>query len=84
MITRDIRAFVSRDWHEARRAKDEYWGARIARLGAAEGFRVAEELRRQALSLNSAWPGDDARRQDLLDHVRFAEQLRRASTARGR
>ena len=56
MITRDIRAFVDRDWALARRAKDEYWGERIARLGAAEGLRIADELRRQALARDPNWP----------------------------
>jgi hypothetical protein len=37
MLTRGIRGFVTRDWASARRAKDEYWAARIAELGAAEG-----------------------------------------------
>jgi hypothetical protein len=84
MVTRDIRQFVSRDWDGARRAKDEYWAARIAQLGAAEGLRVADELRRQALLLDPDWPGEDDRRQDLLAHVRLARRLRRARHTRSR
>lgn len=81
MVTRGIRAFVSRDWQRARDAKDAYWSARIRQLGAAEGFRVADELRRQALAQSAGWPDDEGRRRDLLDHIRLAGQLRRADTA---
>jgi hypothetical protein len=49
VITRGIREFVARDWLAVREAKDAYWGERIARLGPGEGFRIADELRRQAL-----------------------------------
>ena len=52
VITRDLNAFVTRDWEAVRRAKDEYWAERIARLGPLEGFRIADELRRQVLLLN--------------------------------
>ena len=82
MITRGIREFVSRDWRAAREAKDAYWGERIARLGPLEGLRIAEELRRQALLRDPTWPHPADRRQDLLSHVRLAELLHRAGSAR--
>lgn len=82
MITRGIREFVARDWQAARGAKDAYWGERIARLGPLEGLRIAEDLRRQALLQNPAWPGAADRHQDLLAHVRLAECLRRADPTR--
>jgi hypothetical protein len=82
MITRGIREFVSRDWDAARRAKDAYWGERIAQLGPIEAFRIAEELRRQALSQHPHWPRPDDRRRDLDAHVRVAELLHRACPAR--
>ena len=81
VVTRDIRQFVSRDWDRARRAKDEYWATRIAAAGAAEGLRVADELRRQAILLDPNWPRGEDRRQDLLAHVRLSRRLRRANTA---
>jgi hypothetical protein len=81
VITRDIRDFVSRDWELVRRAKDEYWGERIARLGAAEGFRIADELRRQALMVDPAWPHPDDRAADLRAHARLSALLRRADRA---
>ena len=84
MVTRGIREFVSRDWHAAREAKDAYWGERVARLGPLEGLRIAEELRRQAILQNPTWPDAEARRQDLLAHVRMAELLHRAGSARRR
>ena len=82
MLTRGIREFVSRDWRAARDAKDAYWGQRVARLGAIEGLRIAEELRRQALLLDPSWPHPFDRRQDLLSHQRLADLFRRASPAR--
>lgn len=83
MVTRGIREFVARDWSEARQAKDDYWARRIDRLGAAEGFRIADELRRQVLAQDSAWPRADERRRDLLAHAHLAELMKRARPARG-
>jgi hypothetical protein len=77
MIARDIRAYMARDWAAARDAKDAYWAERIERLGPAEGFRIAEELRRQAQLLNPAWPTEDDRRQDFLAHTRLRALLDR-------
>ena len=82
MVTRGIREFMARDWGAARDAKDAYWAERISRLGAIEGLRIAEELRRQALLLDPAWPHPADRREDLLAHVRLAELFRRADSAR--
>ena len=81
MITRGIREFVSRDWAAARRGKDAYWADRIARLGPLEGLRVADELRRQALAQDPAWPDAALRREDLRCHVRLAGLFRRAAPA---
>jgi hypothetical protein len=47
---------VGRDWDSARRNKDAYWAERIERLGPAESFRIAEELRREVLLLHPTWP----------------------------
>jgi hypothetical protein len=82
VITRAIRDYVARDWQAARASKDAYWGDRIGRLGACEGFRVAEELRRQMLDRNPSWPQATRRAEDLQSHVRLAALLRRASPAR--
>lgn len=82
VIARDIRAFVSRDWERVRQAKDQYWGRRIARLGAAEGLRIADDLRRQEILMNPGWPDAAERSRDLRAHVRLARRLRRASPAR--
>jgi hypothetical protein len=82
VITRGIREFVSRDWLAVREAKDAYWGERVARLGPLEGLRIADELRRQALLQDRAWPDPADRREDLLAHVRLAELLQRADSTR--
>ena len=84
VITRGIRELRDRDWDAARESKDMYWGERIARLGPIEGLRIAEELRRQVLTQDPAWPSAPDRHQDLLSHVRLAELFRRAGTARRR
>ena len=76
---RDILEYVSRDWASVRRAKDEYWAERIARLGAMEGLRIADELRRQVLAQNPGWPSPEDREQDLAAHARLTESLRRVS-----
>lgn len=82
VITRNIRDYVSRDWDAVRLAKDLYWRDRIARLGPAEGVRVADQLRLQALASDPSWPSAADRQADLQTHVQLAERLRRASPAR--
>jgi hypothetical protein len=84
VITRQIRELVGRDWAAVRESKDTYWGRRIARLGAAEGLRIADELRRQVILRDPGWPDPAMRRADVLLHVRLAEQLRRAGATRRR
>ncbi len=78
MISRNIRAYLARDWAAIRDAKDAYWAERIERLGPAEGLRIAEELRREAGLLNPAWPSEDDRREDYEAHVRWRSLLDRA------
>ena len=82
MITRGIRELADRDWGAARESKETYWGERIARLGPGEGLRIAEELRRQVLTQDAAWPHPADRHQDFLSHVRLAELLRAGSARR--
>lgn len=82
VITRGIRQFLSRDWAAVRASKEAYWGERIARLGPAEGFRIADELRRQMLAQDPAWPDEPSRHADLMAHVRLAALLRHAPSAR--
>lgn len=82
VIARNIRDYVSREWASARRAKDLYWRDRIERLGPAEGLRIAEQLRLQAIAQHPAWPSPAERHEDLRAHVRLAECFRRASAAR--
>ena len=84
VITRGIRAFVGRDWRAVRQRKDAYWSERIARLGAPEAFRIADELRRYALLQDPAWPDAELRQLDLQAHVRLAARFRRAGPLRRR
>jgi hypothetical protein len=84
VITRGLKDFLNRDWDAVRKAKDEYWASRIARLGAHEAFRIGDELRRQALQQDPSWPGPDERQSDLDAHVRLSGAFRRAASAGGR
>jgi hypothetical protein len=84
VTTRRIREFVSRDWAAARAAKDRYWRERVEQLGPAEAFRIADELRRQVIAHDPAWPHRSERSEDLSSHVRVAALLRRAGSARRR
>jgi hypothetical protein len=83
-VTDGIHEFVNRDWRAARAGKDDYWGARIARLGPAEGLRIAGELRAQVLTLHPDWPAPEDRDADLANHVRLSELFRRADSASSR
>lgn len=84
VITRGLRAFVARDWAAARAAKDAFWARRIARLGPIEGFRIADELRRQVLQQHPGWPNAEERHEDLSSHVKLSGLLQRASRPGGR
>jgi hypothetical protein len=80
-LTRGLAAYMARDWAAALAAKDNYWAARIRRLGAREGVRIADELRRAMLAIDSQWPSEEERRADFEHHVRMAELLRRFESA---
>ncbi len=84
VITRGVEEYVARDWHAVRQAKDEYWVDRIERLGPFEGFRIADELRRQVMLQDPSWPRAEQRREDLAAHVRLSGAFRRADSAGGR
>jgi hypothetical protein len=84
VITRDIQAYMARDWEAVRAAKDRYWAERIRRLGPAEGLRIADELRRHVVALHPDWPTPADRSADLAAHVRLAELLRRADRSSDR
>lgn len=81
-VTRGIRDYLSRDWDAMRAAKDDYWAARIRRLGPREGLRIADHLRRQVLARQPEWPSKAERSADLAVHARVAELLRRVDHAR--
>jgi len=82
VITRGLREFLDRDWQAVRESKDRYWGDRIARLGAGEALRVAEELRRQARLCDPTWPDAALRDEDLGAHIRLARLLHRVRPTR--
>ena len=73
---------MSGDWRAVRDAKNASWNERVSRLGPREAFRIADELRRQAMFQHPGWPDAAERHQDLAAHIRVTTLLRRASSAR--
>lgn len=82
MDRRDIEAFVKRDWGLVAEAKEAYWADRKRALGPAEGLRVADDLRRQAIAARPEYPTAEDRAADLESHMRVLEMLRHASERR--
>lgn len=52
-----------------------YWVERLRRLGPAESFRVAAELRRHVRTVRPDWPDRAEREADLATHVAVHEAL---------
>jgi hypothetical protein len=75
--------FVQRDWAGASLAKDHYWRDWKRRHGPAAGIRMADELRRQVMAQRPDWPSPAERREDLANHLKVIDALRRVP-ARGR
>jgi hypothetical protein len=78
---KDIAAFAGRDWTALAASKDAQWLAERRRRGIAWCFRVADDLRRQVLRQQPAWPSTKERLADLDTHVRVGEALRRVRRA---
>ncbi len=77
MISRNLRAFVDRDWTAAREAKERY-GVELARTRVPlDALRLADDLRRHAQQVRPNWPSAEDRRADLEAHIRLSELLRR-------
>lgn len=77
MDSRDIQPDATQDVGELRLAKEREWAERIRQYGPAEGFRIADELRKQKLAEDPDWPSKAEREADLAHHVRMAELFRR-------
>jgi hypothetical protein len=78
MRREDIRAFASRDWNAIAESKAQYWRS----LTPAESIRLADQLRRQVLSMHPDWPSESERQEDFESHVRVSRMLK--SVARRR
>lgn len=79
VITRDLRAFLDRDWAAVREAKDAYWADATRVRGALEALRMADELRMQTRQFHPDWPTAEDRAADLEAHERLSERLRRGT-----
>ena len=73
---------MARDWQRTRDAKDAYWAERVQRLGPLEAWRIADDLRRQALLQHPDWPDAASRRDDLHHHVHMTRLFARVDAAR--
>ena len=71
------------DHAAADRVRTAYWVERLRRLGPAEGFRVADALRRRVRTVRPDWPDRAEREADLAAHTAVHEALRRAGRPRG-
>ncbi len=71
------------DHDAAERVRTAYWVERLRRLGPAESFRVAEELRRHVRALRPDWPDRAERDADLAAHAAVHEALSRVQRRRG-
>jgi len=74
----DVLPFVTRDWARVAEAKAAFWSERKRQLGAAEGVRISDELRRQVVAMRPGWPDPAARALDLEAHIALSDRMRRA------
>jgi hypothetical protein len=81
MTLDDIRAYVSRDWATVQEQKRRSWAERLARMGPAEGIRLADDMRRYVVSIRPDWPTPGDRAPDLASHIELCALLRRADAA---
>ena len=75
MRKEDILAYVNRDWDAIAEHKRRFWAGRATTVD--ERLRIADELRRHALSLHPDWPTREQREEDLATHIRVSEALGR-------
>lgn len=69
-----------RDWEAIADHKRRFWTDRPTTID--ERLRIADELRRYALSLHPDWPTREQREADLASHVRVSEALGRVRSRR--
>jgi hypothetical protein len=72
-----LRAFASRDWAAAARAKDRYWRDWKRARGPGAGILLGDELRRQVAAVRPDGPSARERAEDLATHLRVLEALGR-------
>jgi transcriptional regulator with XRE-family HTH domain len=82
MRGQDLIDFAQRDWSAVAELKAEHWLERKRRLGTAESFRIADDLRRHVASVRPDWPDEAERSADIASHVALGESLRRVRNIR--
>ena len=84
MRNEDLVSFAQRDWAALAEMKSARWLERKRLLGAAEAFRVADDLRRYVAIARPDWPNEAERAADLASHVAVTKNLRRVRVIRPR
>ena len=80
MLDRDFVSQARRQAVVADRDKALYWRRYKLEHGAAEGIRIADELRRQVLAQRPDWPGPTERAEDHAAHQRAIDVLARTAS----
>jgi hypothetical protein len=79
---RDILAYLNRDWDAVRAVHGDYWARQKKKLGAAEGLRISDELRREAVARGGDFTTREQREEDLRAHQRVSRVLCNAAKNR--
>lgn len=72
-----IHKLISGDWAARAREKERYFRDWKREHGPAAGLRMADELRYQVLCVRPDWPSEGDRAEDLENHLRLIEVMRR-------
>jgi transcriptional regulator with XRE-family HTH domain len=80
----DLVDFAQRDWSAIAEVKSDRWLERKRRLGGAEAFRIADDLRRHVALTRPDWPDSAERSEDIASHVSVGDRLRRVRDIRPR
>lgn len=81
MNAADVIEFARRDWRAVADSKAAYWLELERELGAGEGVRIGDELRRYVQTQHPDWPSDQDRALDLETHVRVTAALQSVATS---
>lgn len=79
MESKDLRAFVRRDWALKEDLKRGYWAERYAVEGPEATLAASAAMWEHLRQLCPSWPTPEDRAEDLRHHLDFIDKLRRAA-----